>query len=312
MVLWSFVLVAGIPGRMRGQVAGARFLLWRPTATSNSMGGVGTAISQDAFAGYFNPAGLAFSKGFNLAGSFERPIPFLGNIAHSYMGASGNFESVGAFGISANLFWMGEDPRTLSSGPTPVAVEEPLDWQVKLSYAHLFSENLSAGASFSVLSQRLSRVGTEMEQGSGTSTVVMFDVGFMAHDLLTEATWDPMGPDGETPLSDICDPVSRCGLSLGVALLNLGPRYSFIDLSQFDNLPALLSAGIAYSPVRSNVAGLLLAVDLEKQLYEHSTLDYVHWGQSCASSGWCRYGGAIFRIPTVQRTRMGPGERVYT
>ena len=278
MVMLSFVLVAGIPGRTRGQVAGARFLLWRPTATSNSMGGVGTAISQDAFAGYFNPAGLAFSKGFNLAGSFERPIPFLGNTAHSFIGASGNVGPVGAFGLSANLFWKGEYVRTVSNGPTPLGVQKPFDWQVKASYARLLSDGLSVGGSLSVLTQELSDVGTEHEQGQGRSTAVLFDAGFMASDLITEATWDPGGPDEEAPLRDISDPLSHRGVSLGVALLNLGKKTSFIDANQPDNLPWLLSVGFAYSPVRSNVTGLLLAVDLEKQLYEHSTLDYVHWG----------------------------------
>ena len=117
------------------------------------MGGVGTAISRDAFASYFNPAGLAFSKGLNLAGSFERPIPFLGNTAHSFIGAAGNFGLAGAFGISANLFWKGEYVRTVSNGPSPLGVQKPFDWQVKASYARLLSDGLSVGGSLSVLTQ---------------------------------------------------------------------------------------------------------------------------------------------------------------
>ena len=278
LVMFSFVLVCSPRDYSSGQQSGARYLLWRPTATSNSMGGVGTALFEDAFAAYFNPAGLAFSGPISLGGSFEQPIPFLASTAHTYISLAGNFGSVGAFAVSTNLIWMGRYPRTLSSGPSPVGVTEPFDWQAKLSYARVISEDVSAGMSMSFLRENLADYGTEQEQGRGQSSSVMFDAGVMVRDLLTEATWDPAPDDSWAPLIEMADTDSRRGFSVGLAIVNVGPRRTFIDAAQFDEPPTQMTLGVAYSPVRSNLAGLLLAVDLEKQFFEDSNLDYVHWG----------------------------------
>ncbi|MDZ7623025.1 MAG: hypothetical protein U5J96_01070 [Ignavibacteriaceae bacterium] len=46
----------------RSQSSTASFLYWQPSAKSYSMGGIGSALSNDIFSAYYNPAGLAYSK----------------------------------------------------------------------------------------------------------------------------------------------------------------------------------------------------------------------------------------------------------
>jgi hypothetical protein len=294
-ILLYVVFVVGTSEHLPAQQAGARFLLWRPTATSNSMGGVGTAISQDVFASYFNPAGLAFSRQLSIGGSFVRPIPFFGNTAHTFISIAGNVESIGAIAGSANLFWKGKVVRTSSVGPQLIGAEDLFDWQAKLSYARSIAEGVSVGASFGVLRVGLSDIGTDWEKGSGVSTSIMFDTGVMVKDLLPEATWNPYETEEASSFDDFVDPTSYRGMSVGLALLNVGPKMTFIDAAQSDNPPSLLSLGVGYSPIRSNFVGLLIAIDLEKQLFEDSKLDYIHWGGELRLGRFVSLRGGYFQ-----------------
>lgn len=294
-IILSIVVVVGSSDVLIAQQSGARFLLWRPTATSNSMGGVGTAISQDAFASYFNPAGLAFSRQMSIGGSFVKPIPFLGNTAHSFISIAGNAESIGSFAGSGNLYWKGKHVRTSPAGPQLIGAEDLFDWHVKLSYARFIADGLSVGASLSVLRMSLSDFGTDQEQGSGRSTTILFDVGVMAKDLLPGATWNPYDSEEPSSFDHIVDPSSHRGISVGLALLNVGPNMTFIDAAQSDSPPSLVSFGIGYSPVRSNFVGLLVAVDFEKQLFEDSGLDYVHWGAELRMGRFVSLRGGYFQ-----------------
>ena len=100
----------------------ASFLYWQPSAKSYSMGGIGSALSNDIYSAYYNPSGLAFSKRITITGSFVKPFPFLGNIANSFFGISYKVDNSNTLGFSANLFWMGKQIRTLESSPEPVVL----------------------------------------------------------------------------------------------------------------------------------------------------------------------------------------------
>jgi hypothetical protein len=258
------------------------------------MGGIGTALSQDVFASYFNPAGLAFARPMSVGGSFVRPVPFLGSTAHSYIALAANVESFGAIGLSANLFWKGKQLRTGPGSPDPIGAEDLVDWQYKVSYAHLVSDIVSVGTSISFLRENLSEFGTDLEPGTGRSTSVMFDAGILFKDLWTEATWNPCELEGTSSFDNIVDPFLHRGVSIGMSLLNVGPKISFIDPAQSDFPPSLVSLGVAYSPIRSNFIGLLIEVDLEKQLFEHSMLDYVHWGSEVRMGRFVSLRGGYF------------------
>ena len=167
----------------------ASFLYWHPSAKYYSMGGIGTAASSDIYSSYYNPAALVFSKRLTITGSFVKLYPFFGNIANSFIGVSFNIDSSNALALSSDLFWQGEQQRTLSDSPEPYGIlDNLLHWELKLSYGILLRKNLSAGISLGILQTNLSDKPVGYEQGKGTATTVLFDAGILLKDIFREST----------------------------------------------------------------------------------------------------------------------------
>lgn len=257
----------------------ARFLLWHPSAISNAMGGAGTALYDNAYAAYYNPASLAFSDRLTLVGSLVKPLPFFGNITHSFIGGSVRTNKVGTFGFSANLIWKWKEPQLLVDYTGFIIDNIPggytLNWQGKVSYALPLSDKFSIGANFSFLRINLSDpfyVGSEARHAK--TTTVLFDAGFLLKDLFPEVTLTP----GSLNKDKWYIRKKKAGLTVGMAVLNLGQKISFINEKQSDNTPAKYVMGLSYCPVFINEGSVILAADFEKQLYEPSFVDYIHLG----------------------------------
>src|ERR1051326_1176275 len=266
---------------LRAQQTTARYLLFRPSATSNAMGGTGVSQYGDAFAAYYNPAALAFSPGLSIVGSFVKPIPFFGNTLHSFLGASYSPDNRSALAVSANLYHTGKQPETGQDPNLLSVIDANLSWQAKISYAHVFDPNFSLGLSASVLRIVLADFDVQRQSRRGYGTGLMFDAGVLFKDLLREATWHGE-PGDETTGSSFVESLGGQeqseGLSIGLSLLNIGTKITEIDAAQSDDVPAMVSFGIGYWPLSSSHAQMMVAIDLEKQIHESSTLDYVHFG----------------------------------
>ena len=63
LVLATVTLFTGISPLKAGSEAGALFLLISPGARAGGMGEAQVAVANDAYASYWNPAGLAFLQG---------------------------------------------------------------------------------------------------------------------------------------------------------------------------------------------------------------------------------------------------------
>ena len=81
---------------------------------------------------------------------------------------------------------------------------------------------------------------TGKEQGQGTATVFALDAGLLYH---------------ATPR-----------LNFGVAITNVGPKVSYIDAAQSDDLPRNLSVGFAYKLLQSEYNSLLVTAEANKIL----------------------------------------------
>jgi len=262
----------------------ASFLYWQPSAKSYSMGGIGSALSNDIYSAYYNPSGLAFSKRITIIGSFVKPFPFLGNIANSFFGISYKVDNSNTLGFSANLFWMGKQIRTLESSPEPVAIEEtPFHWNLKLSYSYLILENFSAGISAGILKINLSDTKVGEEQNEGTTTTFIMDAGLQIKEIFSSSTINLL--DDKSSYSPFFDWLLENGegykdngFSAGISLSNLGPDIVYVDKAQSDLPPSKLLLGLTYNVINSNEIGILLGTDLEKRLNESNTLDYLHLG----------------------------------
>lgn len=256
---------------IHSQNSTARFLLWQPSAISNSMGGVGTALYDNAYAAYYNPAALAFSDRLTLVGSLVKPLPFFGNITHSFIGGSIRTEKSGTLAFSANLIWKG--PQLETSGRYTID-GYTLNWQGKVSYAVPVSDDLSIGISLGLLRIKLfDEIFVNNEKREGKNTTVLFDLGIFWKDLLPRSTLKSNAPKDEWYIGK-----EKEGMSVGMALLNIGQKISFINEKQSDDTPAKFMFGVSYCPIFINEGAILLAIDFEKQLYEPSFVDNVHLG----------------------------------
>lgn len=260
------------------QKSTARFLLWQPSAKSMALGGIGSAIIENGFSSFYNPAILAHSRRILLSGSFVKPIPFWKDEVHSYITASFNTKSFGTFAGTANLFWKGQQPVTLETGPEIVDGFDEFSWQGKLSYATFIKQNVSIGLSMALLRYELSEFSVGREVGDGKSTSFMMDVGVLISQLIPNSTVKLFDISLPNFLQKITYDDINQGINFGVAVLNLGPKLSFIDANQADPLPTVLNFGIGYWPVNSNLLSLLFVADFENQIYESSNFDYVHIG----------------------------------
>ena len=262
----------------------ASFLYWHPSAKYYSMGGIGTALSNDIYSSYYNPAALVFSKRMTITGSFVKPYPFFGNIANSFFGVSFNIDSSNAFALSSDLFWLGEQQRTLEDSPEPYGIlENLLSWELKLSYGILLRKNLSAGISFGILQTNLSDKPVSYEQGKGTSTTVLFDAGVFLKDIFRESTTQINYDKRDYAsffnwLSKIGEDNINKGIALGLDVSNLGPDISYVDKEQEDSPPSKITLGISYMPLSSYPADILVGTDFEERLNENNFIDYIHLG----------------------------------
>jgi hypothetical protein len=264
----AIVVLLSIAGAdLFAQTSAGRYLLLKPSAVSSAMGGTGVAYDSP-FASYHNPAGLAFLPSLTVSGSFVKPLPFFNDIRHSYITGSYRIPSIGTVSASLNLYWRGTYARTISAGPEIVDSGNSKDWQMKLSYAHSFSENFAGGINVGLLRLNVTDIGTGREYGSGKATSALADAGIIYRNIKTSATYtDKSGSSN-----------AHQGISVGLALSNIGPRIVLIDADQSDPLPATVAVGAAYSPVRTLPIGFMLTVDIESQLPEDSFINFVHWG----------------------------------
>jgi hypothetical protein len=116
----------------------------------------------------------------------------------------------------------------------------PFDIAVTLSYGTPLSQSLSGGISARVIYSHLSSLGTGREQGSGTSTGLAFDIGMLYR-------------------------IHR-RVNLGMAVTNIGPDISYIDVSQADPLPRNLAVGVAWKMIESAYNKALITVEANKSL----------------------------------------------
>jgi long-subunit fatty acid transport protein len=229
--------------------AAALFLLIEPGAKQAGMGEAYTAISDDASAGYYNPAGLAFQ------GKDEKNLTFMhtnwlpklaSDMYYEYLGYAQHAEGWGNFAFNLVYFNMGEQSITNSTSSEILGKFTSFELMASGSYGATMTDNLSLGLTLKAIYSKLADSGQEAEQGKGIGSSFALDFGAMY----------------KTPVQ---------GLTLGAAIHNIGPKISYIDVSQADPLPLNFVLGLAYTPVESEFNRLRLCMDIYKPLVSRDT-----------------------------------------
>ncbi len=248
-------------GTLRAQgESGAHCLIIPPSARANGMGQTYVAIADDGTAIWWNPAGLAFvNKVVDLMHS--QLVPELASdVFYEYFGSAFKVEGLGTVGGSLIFLsygdWEARDPNNNYLG-------QYSSWEVAptLSGAVRVFEDIGIGMNLKFIYIDLAPAAATVEKQPGRGHSVAFDVGGL---------WRI--PDFRV----LGYKVSR--LNLGLAITNLGPPISFVNVDQAASLPRNLRAGFAYTPYYSDVGKMTVAAEVNRPLVEFSRSNTFHFG----------------------------------
>ena len=239
----SLALLLSISSLLNAQSeAGSVFLLISPGARAGGMGEAQVAVANDAYASYWNPAGLAYQEGSELAFMHVNWLPNLADdMYYEFLGYRKSFPNLGTIGGHLIYLNLGEQVR----------MDEYAQYQGKftsymmagaISYSQKINETSSFGLNAKLSYQHLVELGTGSEKGKGTSIDFGFDVGYMKKGWLLPT------------------------LDLGITMTNIGPKVSFIDPDQADPQPTNLTFGFAYELFNNEVNRLSVVYDMDKLL----------------------------------------------
>ncbi len=223
--------------------AGAIFLLISPGARAGGMGEAQVAVANDAYASFWNPAGLAFLQGSEMALMHVNWLPNLADdMYYEFFAYRKHYPYLGTLGGHLIYLNLGEQIRMGESPDDYLGTFTSYMTALTLSYSSLLSPKSSLGINAKVSYQHLTNFGAGGEKGKGTSTDFGFDIGYLRKEFLT--------PD----------------LTIGLTVTNIGPKVSFIDPAQADPQPTNFTFGINYAIVNSEFNKLHLVYDVDKLL----------------------------------------------
>jgi hypothetical protein len=228
------------------QTTAVPFLLIVPDSRAGGMGEAGVAIADNAWAVFWNPAGLAFQNGSELALTHTNWLPGLGlsDIWIAHVAYKQPVEELdGVVGGQLTYLNLGEFNRTTPAGPEIVGKFTGYELALSATYSTKLSEQLGIGTSARIIYSHLADQGAGQEQGSGTSTGFCFDIGLLYRPLFLGKS-----------------------LNFGTNLSNIGPKMTYVDKAQADPLPMNLRLGVAYKILESEYNNLTFTIDVSRLL----------------------------------------------
>lgn len=217
-----------------------------PGARPNGMGEAFTAISDDATASYWNPAGLANAEpGVDeITLQHSKWLPQLADdLYFEYLGYARYIEGWGGVGGNITFMSMGEQEETVEGNPDPIGTFYAYGIAATGAMGTEVAPGVNVGVGLKFIYDHLYYSDT----GKGSSFAA--DLG-----LLYELPMDEMG------LGSLGD------ASIGASLSNLGPNMSYGGESENNPLPRTIRIGMAYEPFDTRMTQLRLAADYSKLL----------------------------------------------
>ena len=222
--------------------AGSIFLLIAPSARAGGMGEAHVGLADDAYASYWNPAGLGFLEGTELALMHVNWLPNLADdMAYDFFAMRRSIPNLGTVGGHLIYLNLGEQTRTDEVG-SELGKFSSYMFAFNLSYSTKINEKSAFGLNAKVSYQHLTDQGAGAEEGKGSSTDFGFDVGYMKKEFIFSS------------------------LTLGATITNIGPKVSFIDPAQADPQPTNFTLGFSYKVLNSEYNKLSVVWDINKLL----------------------------------------------
>jgi len=236
----SVVLVALLPMNLDAQSeAGGIFLLIAPGARAGGMGEAQVAVTNDAYATYWNPAGIANAPGREIAGMHMNWLPGLADdIYYEFLAYRHNLGSLGSLGIQGTYLNLGEIVHTGPNGPEALDTFRSYMWDVGVSYAKQLTPQFSLGVTIKYFYQYLApQQALQQSEGDAAAGNIAFDIGLLRHQLFSRR------------------------LAVGMTLSNIGGPITFLDPNQADPAPTRFRIGTSLKVLQLDQVSLQLAYD---------------------------------------------------
>jgi hypothetical protein len=238
MVLAAVFFGAGLSFADNVGTTGAQFLKIGVGARAVAMGGAFSAVADDVYSIYYNPAGLANQKKRQVASSYVR---YFQGINIGFVGYSQKLLKDGVMGIGLNYVSVSDIERRTTDVDVSEGTFGANDSALYLSYANekllsSYLKGLNVGANLKIIRQTLD---------TQTSQSYALDLGALYN-----------------------TPVKKLTAAFGV--YNLGTHVKFI--SESDPLPLDLRLGLAYRMFNDS---FLVAVDANDFVYDERLTEQV-------------------------------------
>ena len=187
------------------------FLQIEPDSRAAGMGMTGVAIADNAYAPYWNPAGLAGQEGTEVSFTHAPWLPALGaDLAYEYLSGKHSMGKAGTLGGHLTYFNLGEQTWTDDQG-TELGTFKSYELAAGLSYGVEVGKGLSLGVGSRFIYSSLISGGASEDIDAKPGATFGVDVG-----AVYKTPQIKMGGVGVTP-------------SLGVNLANMGPSITYIE-----------------------------------------------------------------------------------
>ncbi|MEE9465571.1 MAG: PorV/PorQ family protein [Candidatus Neomarinimicrobiota bacterium] len=237
--LWCLLVVGAANGQSS---ASAIFLLIAPGAAAGGTGEAHVAAAPDAYSSYWNPATLAFLQQNQVVYQYSPWLPGLANdIRYNFFGMGYNLPGIGTFGAHLIYLDLGEQIRT-DENRNELGTFSSYMAAFTVGFGTQMSPTSSVGVNVKLIHQNLSNITTGAEGGKGVSTDIAFDFSYYRRHY----------------------PFRK--FDFGLAVTNIGPKISFIDVDQADPQPTNLKLGFKWNLIESEFNRLSLVYDMNKLL----------------------------------------------
>jgi long-subunit fatty acid transport protein len=246
----GMVMMIGVTSPAQAQVGGAAvvFLQIEPDSRAAGMGNAGVALADNASAIFWNPAGLAFQRGTELALTHSNWLPeFNAGLFYEYLVGRHHIPGWGTVGAHITFLNLGEhewrDAQNIERGTF-----RSYDLAVGGSYGFNVTDRLALGTGLRLVYSNLAP-GVEVDNQPTKAGVA---VGVDLSALYRTAPFTLGGIESQA--------------SFGANLANMGPRIQYSDGEQSDPIPTNLRFGWAYTMNFDDYNSLTLTNDFTKML----------------------------------------------
>lgn len=247
----------GVTQKAHAQVAGAAvvFLQIEPDSRAAGMGNAGVALADNAYAIFWNPAGLAFQRGLEASLTHSTWLPeFNAGLYYEYLVGKYHMEGWGTFGAHITFLNLGEH-EARGGANEELGMFRSYDLAVGLSYGTQLTPNFAVGGGLRFVYSNLAPgqdVGGQRTRAGVTS----------AFDLAALYRSNPIELGG-----------MDATFSAGLNLANMGPQIQYSDTEQADPIPTNIRLGYAVTLDLDEYNRVTFANDFNKMLIRRDSVD---------------------------------------